>query len=79
MIIGTILYIILGVIVMAAGIAITIQILSLMTPMHVQWEDFYTYFKYAFVFSAVAMTVYACIASDIIGMGIQLIREIFNK
>jgi len=64
---------------MAAGIAITIQILSLMTPMHVQWEDFYTYFKYALVFSAVAMTVYACIASDIIGMGIQLIREIFNK
>ena len=79
LVIGSILFIILGIIVSAALTALCFQFFSLMFSQLNDAGSFHTYFIYSLVFFTVAMLVYMSIVSDIFTMGIDFIRNLFGK
>lgn len=77
--VGLVLSIILGIIVSAAFTALCFQFFSLMTSNLNDAGSFHTYFIYSLIFFTAAMIVYVCIVSDIIGIGIDFIHNLFRK
>jgi len=79
LVIGSILFIILGIIISAALTALCFQFFSLMFSQFNDAGSFHTYFMYSLVFFTVAMVVYMSIVSDIFSMSINFIRNLFGK
>lgn len=79
LIIGTILYIIAGIVLCSAITAVCFQFFTLMTSQLSDWGSFYTYFMYSLVFFTIAMLVYGCIVYDIVNSVLSFIQNLFKK
>ena len=76
--IGSILFIILGIIVCAGVTAFTLELIhAILTDG--TWTGFSTYFTYSAVFYTAMMLIYMSIISDTIGIGLDLLRKFIRK
>ena len=74
MVIGGILFIILGILVCAGATAFTLEMVHALCT-DGTWTGFSTYFAYSAVFYTVMMLVYMAIIGDIFGMVIKFFKK----
>ena len=74
MVIGGILFIILGILVCAGVTAFTLEMIHALCT-DGTWTGFSTYFAYSAVFYTVMMLVYMAIIGDIFGMAVKFFKK----